>query len=95
MKKSEYQISEDLYYEYKSKDRAAFSEQVAEDRAFALGAQWEQEDSDALEANNQYTGAVNEVTPSIDLVVAMLTENNPRWQFVGSEKSDASIAALS
>ena len=91
--KTEAQISEDLYTKYNSSERQRFGEQVQDDRAFALGAQLEQEDSDALAAANQYTGSVNEVTPSIDLVVAMLAEHNPRWQFVGSEKSDASIAA--
>lgn len=91
--KTEAQISEDLYTKYNSSERQNFASQVQDDRAFALGAQLEQEDSDALENANQYTGAVNEVTPSIDLVVAMLTENNPRFQFVGSEKSDSKIAA--
>lgn len=91
--KTQAQISEDLYSDYRSSQRTSWGEQVQDDRAFALGAQLEQEDSDALENANQYTGAVNEITPSIDLVVAMLTENNPRFQFVGSEKSDAKIAA--
>lgn len=91
--KTEAQKSEDLYTKYRSSERQSWGIQVQDDRAFALGAQLEQEDSDALEANNQYTGAVNEVTPSIDLVVAMLTENNPRFQFVGSERSDGGIAS--
>lgn len=88
----EVQESEDLYLKYKQSDKASWNEQVQTDRAFALGAQLEKEEADALDANNQYTGSVNEVTPSIDLVVAMLAENNPRWQFVGAERSDAKIA---
>lgn len=85
--------TEDLYLKYRTSDKTSWNEQVQDDRAFALGAQLDQRDADALEANNQYTGNVNEITPSIDLVVAMLAENNPRWQFVGSEKSDAKITA--
>ena len=93
MEKTEYQKSEELYRKYKSSQRQNWGVQVQDDRAFALGAQLEQSVSDALEANNQYTGTVNEVTPAIDLIVAMLAENNPRWQFIGAEKSDSSISA--
>jgi len=92
-KKSEAQLNEELYDRYNTSQRKNFGAQVQKDRVFNLGAQLEQEEADALDADNQYTGCVNEVTPGIDLVVAMLSENNPRWQFVGSEKSDSSIAA--
>jgi len=85
--------SEQLLQEYKNSDRQNWGSQALEDKAFMLGAQWETEDAEAVEANNQSALSHNEITPSIDLVVAMLTENNPRWQTVGIESSDIKIAS--
>lgn len=87
------QLSEQILQDYKNSDRQSWATQAVEDKMFMLGAQWESDDAQAIEANNQSALSNNEITPSIDLVVAMLTENNPRWQFVGSESSDIKIAS--
>lgn len=85
--------NQELFEKYRNSDRQSWAEQAVEDKTFMLGAQWESDDAEAVEANNQSALSNNEITPSIDLVVAMLTENNPRWQFVGTESSDIKIAA--
>lgn len=87
------QLSEKLLLDYKNSHRQTWGDNAVKDKAFMLGDQWDSEDSEAVEANNQSANSQNEITPSIDLVVAMLTENNPRWQFVGAESSDIKIAS--
>src|SRR5512147_820954 len=86
-------LNEDLYTQYKTSDRQNWGNQFVECRDFKMGAQWESEDADALEAANEPALAINEVAPSIDLVVSMLTENNPRFQVVASEPSDTGLAS--
>jgi hypothetical protein len=85
--------SELIYNQYNTGDRASYGEQIAEDRDFTMNAMWETEDANALDAANEPAITVNEITPSIDLVVSMLTENNPRFMFGGTQSDDISIAA--
>ena len=85
--------NEQLYNDYNTKDRQDYATNVVEDRDFMLNAQWDSEDTDSLDAADQPAITSNEVTPSIDLVVSMLTENNPRWQFTGVDSGDYKIAA--
>ena len=85
--------SEKIYNQYNTGDRASYGEQIAEDRDFTMNAMWETEDAKAMAAANEPALTINEVTPSIDLVVSMLTENNPRFMFGGTQSDDISIAA--
>ncbi len=91
-KTTEITKSEDLYDKFRRGDRADWIDQVTEDRFFLMGAQLNRGDKAALDAANQFTGSTNEITPSIDLVVSMLTENNPRFSFSGVETSDSKVA---
>jgi hypothetical protein len=85
--------SEKIYDQYRTGDRAAYGTQIAEDRDFTMNAMWETEDANALDAANEPALTINEVTPSIDLVVSMLTENNPRFVFGGTQSDDIDIAS--
>lgn len=85
--------SEKIYRQYNSGDRASYGTQIAEDRDFTMNAMWEVEDANALDAANEPAITVNEITPSIDLVVSMLTENNPRFVFGGTQGDDIDIAS--
>src|SRR3990167_593468 len=87
------ELNERLYEDYKTSDRQNWGKQFVECRDFKMGAQWESADADALEAANEPALAINEIAPSIDLVVSMLTENNPRFQVVAAEPSDTGLAS--
>lgn len=84
--------SEKILDNYKQSNRTTWSKEVQVDRGFVASRQWEQEDSDSLEAANQPALCINEVTPARDQVVAALTKNSPRWMAYGREKSDVTIA---
>ena len=85
--------SEKIYNQYNTGDRASYGDQIAEDRDFTMNAMWDVTDANAMAAANEPALTINEVTPSIDLVVSMLTENNPRFMFGGTQSDDISIAA--
>ena len=85
-------ISEDLYLKYRKSDRGTWANQAEEDRAFKSGAMWKTADQKVIEGRGQIAPITNEILPTIDLVVAQLTENSPRFYAVGREKSDAKTA---
>lgn len=85
-------ISESLYLKYRKSDRGTWANQAEEDRAFKSGAMWKTADQKVIEGRGQVAPITNEILPTIDLVVAQLTENSPRFYAVGREKSDAKTA---
>ena len=91
--KEEVLESQKILENYKQGNRSDWAQGNAENRAFVASVQWEQEDSDALEAADQPALCVNETTPARDQVVANLTKNSPRWMSYGREKSDVNIAS--
>lgn len=85
--------SELIFNKYNQSDRATWAEQAVEDIDFKMGVQWAKKEAAALAAADQPVTVNNQILPSIDLMVGMITENNPRWVFSGTEPSDASIAS--
>lgn len=92
-KMTEEKRSEWLLDQYRSSHRVDWANEFQDDRAFMFGMQWEEDDAKALEANNQPALSDNEILPSIMLVVAILTENDPRFHAVGRETSDTKQAS--
>ena len=92
-KKEEVQESEDIYFRYNQNDRSDWAQHAVEDRDYKMSASWEKVDADAVRAADQMVTTDNEILPAIDLMVAMITENNPRWVFSGTEPSDTSVAS--
>ena len=91
--KEEVRESERILENYKQGNGGTWRTSIKENRAFVASMQWEQEDSDALEAADQPALCVNETTPARDQVVANLTKNSPRWMSYGREKSDVNVAS--
>lgn len=89
----ELKISEDLYNQYKSNNRGSWASRCADDRAFKMGAMWTTADQKVNDERGQISPIVNELIPTIGLVVAQLTENSPRFTAVGSERSDIKTAS--
>ena len=92
-KTKEVQKSEDIYFRYNQNDRSNWGDHAVEDRDYKMSASWDKVDADAVRAADQMVTKDNEILPAIDLMVAMITENNPRWVFSGTEPSDASVSS--
>lgn len=90
--KTEAQESLDLLFKYSSSARSTWAKNAMQDRYFMQGAQWDKDSATSVESVGEPALSINEVKPSIDLVISMLTENNPRWRFVGADSYDGSIA---
>lgn len=87
------QLNDWLFQRYKGGDRTNWALNAANYVAFVNGLQWLESDAKALEAKNQPALVDNEVTPAIELLVSILTENEPRFSASGRENSDAKLAA--
>lgn len=87
------QKSEDIYFRYNQNDRTTWADNAIEDRDYKMNASWEKADANSVRAADQMVTKDNEILPAIDLMVAMITENNPRWVFSGTEPSDSSLAS--
>lgn len=84
--------NEKLYQDYLGNNRSTWEQHAVEDRKAKINA-WSEEDQRVLEARGQMAIPVNEVLPAIDLIIAELTENNPRFSATGTEKSDYKVAS--
>jgi len=92
-KTKEVQKSEDILARYNQNDRTTWADNAVEDRDYKANCSWEKADADAVRAADQMVTKDNEILPAIDLMVAMITENNPRWVFSGTEPSDSGVAS--
>ena len=86
-------LNDYIFQKYSSGDKGTWNQTSVNMIAFIKGLQWEVSRARALEAANQPALVDNEVTPAIDLLIANLTENEPRFQSGGREESDAQSAA--
>ena len=90
----EVQLSEDLIERYDTADRKNFVENDAKNKQFRNNVQWEDAQVRILEKRLQVPLVVNMTHPAVELAVAFLTENQPRWQAIGREDSDVNAGAL-
>lgn len=89
----ELKISTDLYTQYRNSSRGAWAARCASDRAFKFNAMWSESDQKANDERGQISPTPNELIPTLGLVVAQLTENQPRFYAIGSERSDIKTAS--
>lgn len=80
-------LSEQIFRDYSSGSRQTWKKLAIQDREVKINA-WKKEHQKILEARGQMAIPVNEILPSIDLIIAELTENPPRFSATGTEKSD-------
>lgn len=73
-------------------EQASWAEQAALDDAYVNNVQFTQEQIDALKERRQAPVPYNLIMPVIDLMVAMLTYNSPRYQATAMENSDRELA---
>lgn len=85
-------LSEDLFLEYSGNQRETWKRLALQDRMVKINS-WKKEHQKVLESRGQMAVPVNEILPCIDLVIAELTENSPRFSAVGREKSDYKISS--
>jgi hypothetical protein len=61
---------------------------------FAHDEQLSQEEKDALEEQGMPTFVINRILPVVEMLNFYATDNNPRWQAIGTEGSDTDVAAV-
>jgi len=61
---------------------------------FAHDEQLTQEERDSLEEQGMPTFTINRILPVVEMLNFYATANNPRWQAIGIEGSDADVAAV-
>ena len=61
---------------------------------FAHDEQLTQDEKDALEEQGMPTFTINRILPVVEMLNFYATANNPRWQAVGIEGSDADVATV-
>jgi hypothetical protein len=83
--------SQRLYLDYSGGKRSTWEQNAVDDRKAKINA-WREEHVKVLDSRGQMAVPVNEVLPAIDLIIAELTENNPRFTASGTEKSDYKVS---
>lgn len=91
-KTEDVKLSEDVFEEYSSGARPTWRTLATQDREVKINA-WKKEHQKVLESRGQMAVPVNEILPCIDLVIAELTENPPRFSATGVEKSDYKMSS--
>jgi len=61
---------------------------------FAHDEQLTQEEKDSLEEQGMPTFTINRILPVVEMLNFYATANNPRWQAIGVEGSDADVASV-
>tara|TARA_R110002012_G_scaffold110255_2_gene254658 strand:- start:2358 stop:4664 length:2307 start_codon:yes stop_codon:yes gene_type:complete len=61
---------------------------------FSHDEQLTQEEKDALQEQGMPTFTINRILPVVEMLNFYATANNPRWQAIGTEGSDTSVASV-
>ena len=84
----------DLFKKANSTERQKWETDSQKNYEFFLGEQLSAEEKEDLQSGGMPDFIINRITPVIEMMKFFATANNPRWQAVGSEGSDADVAAL-
>ena len=84
----------DLFRKANSTERQKWETDSQKNYEFFLGEQLSAEEKEDLQSGGMPDFIINRITPVIEMMKFFATANNPRWQAVGSEGSDADVAAL-
>ena len=85
-------LNRDLLVRYDTNDRKKWIQNFQDNIAFKNNVQWNEADAAAQKAANQPFLSINEVTPALEVSIAALTENEPRFMAYGREASDVGVA---
>ena len=83
----------DLFKKANSTERQKWETDSQKNYEFFLGEQLSAEEKEDLQSGGMPDFIINRITPVIEMMKFFATANNPRWQAVGSEGSDADVAA--
>ena len=84
----------DLFRKANSSERSKWETDAQKSYEFFLGEQLTAEEKENLQSAGMPDFVINRITPVIEMMKFFATANNPRWQAVGAEGSDADVAAL-
>ena len=89
----EVELTRELFTDYKSA-RELWAQKFQEAVEFRAGAQWSNEERDALEARGQAPIVVNRIHPIVETAKSLLTYNSPQFRSTGREDSDRDTAKV-
>tara|TARA_R100000656_G_scaffold54726_1_gene43098 strand:- start:366 stop:2609 length:2244 start_codon:yes stop_codon:yes gene_type:complete len=84
----------DLFKKANSIERQKWQSGSQKSYEFFLGEQLTSQEMEDLQSGGMPDFIINRITPVIEMMKFFATANNPRWQAVGAEGSDADVAAL-
>ena len=84
----------DLFRKANSSERSKWETDAQKSYEFFLGEQLTAEEKENLQSAGMRDFVINRITRVIEMMKLFATANNPRWQAVGAEGSDADVAAL-
>jgi hypothetical protein len=84
----------DLFLKANCYERTKWESGAQTSYEFFLGDQLSKEEIRILQESGMPDFVVNRITPVIEMMKYFATANNPRWQAVGAEGSDADVAAM-
>ena len=84
----------DLFLKANCYERTKWESGAQTSYEFFLGDQLSKEEIRILQESGMPDFVVNRITPVIEMMKYFATANNPRWQAIGAEGSDADVAAM-
>ena len=84
----------DLFRKANSTERQKWETDSQKNYEFFLGEQLSAQEKEDLQSGGMPDFIINRITPVIEMMKFFATANNPKWQAVGTEGSDADVAAL-
>ena len=84
----------ELFLKLKGQNRQSWEKVNQEGHDFFLDNQLSAKEKEALEEQGMPTFTINRIIPIVEMLTFYATFNSPRWQAVGTEGSDADIAAV-
>ena len=93
-RKSKAEINRQLFKKANNYYRKKWFSDSQKSMDFYLNDQLSAEEKENLKEGGMPDFIINRITPAIDIMKFFITANNPRWQAVGVEGSDADIAHI-
>jgi hypothetical protein len=93
-RKNKAEQAKELFNQANNYSRKKWFSSSQQSMDFYLNDQLTQEEKEDLREGGMPDFIINRITPAVDIMKFFITANNPRWQAIGVEGSDADIAHI-
>lgn len=93
-RKNKAEQTKELFNQANNYSRKKWFSSSQQSMDFYLNDQLTQEEKEDLREGGMPDFIINRITPAVDIMKFFITANNPRWQAIGVEGSDADIAHI-